>query len=115
MMCALTIAIALTQTAFRLRFDSVLLTSFFHASINTHALALLPMLVIGVSPVLGGATGIVLGRVAVREPASTTMFRWQGIELLPQKSPESRPRGALRARDQSLLWNHRVERIAPLE
>ena len=40
MMCALTIAFALTQTASRLRFDSVLLTSFFHASINTQGLGI---------------------------------------------------------------------------
>jgi hypothetical protein len=59
MMCALTIAFALTQTALRLRFDSVLLTSFFHASINTQGLGVLPMLVIGVSPILGGITGVV--------------------------------------------------------
>jgi CAAX protease family protein len=59
MMCALTIAFALTQTALRLRFDSVLLTSFFHASINTQGLGILPMFVIGVSPILGGITGVV--------------------------------------------------------
>ena len=59
MICALTVAFALTQTALRLRSGSVFLTSFFHASINTQGLGLLPMLVIGVSPVLGGITGIV--------------------------------------------------------
>jgi hypothetical protein len=59
MMCALTIAFALTQTALRLRFDSVLLTSFFHASINTQGLGILPMYVIGVSPIFGGITGFV--------------------------------------------------------
>ncbi|HEY6252929.1 MAG TPA: CPBP family intramembrane glutamic endopeptidase [Candidatus Angelobacter sp.] len=59
MMCALTITFALTQTALRLRFDSVLLTSFFHASINTQGLGILPMFVIGVSPILGGITGLV--------------------------------------------------------
>jgi hypothetical protein len=59
MMCALTIAFALTQTALRLRFDSVVLTSFFHASINTQGLGLIPMAVIGVSPILGGVTGVV--------------------------------------------------------
>ena len=59
MMCALTIAFALTQTALRLRYDSVFLTSFFHASINAQGLGVLPMLVVGVSPVLGGMTGIV--------------------------------------------------------
>jgi hypothetical protein len=59
MMCALTIAFALTQTALRLRSDSVLLTSFFHASINTQGRGIFPLFVIGVSPVLGGLTGIV--------------------------------------------------------
>lgn len=59
MMCALTIAFALTQTALRLRSDSTLLTSFFHASINTQGRGIIPMFVIGVSPVLGGVTGIV--------------------------------------------------------
>jgi hypothetical protein len=59
MMCVLTIAFALTQTALRLRYDSVLLTSFFHASVNTQGLGVLPLLVIGVSPVLGGITGVV--------------------------------------------------------
>lgn len=59
MMCALTIAFALTQTALRLRSDSVLLTSFFHASINTQGRGVFPFWVIGVSPVLGGVTGVV--------------------------------------------------------
>jgi len=59
MMCCLTIAFALTQTALRLRSDSVLLTSFFHASINTQGLGILSMLVAGVSPVFGGVTGVV--------------------------------------------------------
>jgi len=59
MMCVLTVAFALTQTALRLRSDSVLLTSFFHASINTQGLGVIPMFVAGVSPVLGGVTGVV--------------------------------------------------------
>lgn len=59
MMCCLTIAFALIQTALRLRSDSVLLTSFFHASINTQGLGISSMLVAGVSPVLGGVTGVV--------------------------------------------------------
>jgi uncharacterized protein len=59
MMCCLTIAFALTQTALRLRSDSVLLTSFFHASINTQALGFSSILVAGVSPILGGVTGVV--------------------------------------------------------
>jgi len=59
MMCCLTIAFALTQTALRLRSNSVLLTSFFHASINTQGLGILSMLVAGVSPIFGGVTGAV--------------------------------------------------------
>jgi membrane protease YdiL (CAAX protease family) len=59
MMCALTAAFALTQTALRLRSDSVLLTSFFHASVNTQGLGVVPLLVVGASPVLGGVTGVV--------------------------------------------------------
>ena len=59
MMCALTTAFALTQTALRLRFNSVLLTSFFHSAINTQGLGILPMLLIGVSPILGGITGVI--------------------------------------------------------
>ena len=59
MMCALTNAFALTPTALRLRHDSVLLTSFFHANINTYGLGIIPMMVIGIWPVLGGITGIV--------------------------------------------------------
>jgi len=59
MMCVLTTTFALTQTALRLRYDSVLLTSFFHASNNTQALGVIPMFVIGVAPTLGGVTGIV--------------------------------------------------------
>ena len=59
MMCVFTIALAFTQTALRLRYDSVILTSFFHASINAQGSGVLPMLVVGVSPVLGGTTGIV--------------------------------------------------------
>ena len=59
MMCLLTVAFAMTQTALRLRYQSVLLTSFFHASVNTQGLGVLPMLATGVSPAIGGVTGIV--------------------------------------------------------
>jgi hypothetical protein len=58
-MCLLTMAFALTQTALRIRSDSVVLTSFFHANINAHGLGVLPMLVIATSPLVGGITGVV--------------------------------------------------------
>jgi hypothetical protein len=86
MMCALTIAFALTQTALRLRFDSVLLTSFFHASINTQGLGLLPFLVIGVSPILGGITGLV-GIVAFGTLGTWLLGRTP--EPLPQRVADS--------------------------
>jgi uncharacterized membrane protein YiaA len=59
MMCLLTVSFALTQTALRLRYGSVFLTSFFHASVNTQGLGVVPMLATGVSPIVGGVTGIV--------------------------------------------------------
>ena len=59
MMCLLTISFALSQTALRLRSGSVVLTSFAHASLNNQGLGVLPLLVAGVSPVLGGVTGLV--------------------------------------------------------
>ena len=59
MMCLLTITFALSQTALRIRSGSVLLTSFAHACLNTQGLGVLPLLVVGVSPVLGGITGLV--------------------------------------------------------
>src|SRR5262249_17558580 len=51
MMCALTTSFALSQTALRLRYRSVILTSFFHASINASGLGIIPMFALGVSPV----------------------------------------------------------------
>jgi hypothetical protein len=59
MMCGLTAAFALGQTALRLRSGSVFLTSFTHACINAQGLGVLPLLVVGMSPILGGITGIV--------------------------------------------------------
>jgi len=85
MMCALTIAFALTQTALRLRFESVFLTSFFHASINTQGLGIIPMLVIGVSPILGGITGVV-GIVAFAALGAGLLARTQ--ESLAQRVTE---------------------------
>ena len=59
MMCLLTVTFALSQTALRIRSRSVVLTSFTHACINAQGLGVLPLLVVGVSPVLGGITGLV--------------------------------------------------------
>jgi uncharacterized protein len=86
MMCALTTAFALTQTALRLRSDSVLLTSFFHASVNTQELGVLPLLVAGASPVLGGVTGAV----------GIAVFAAVGVALLATTHGGSSPAGPQR-------------------
>ena len=59
-----------------------LLTSFFHASINTQGMALLPFLVVGVSPVLGGVTGLV-GILAFGALGASLLARTP--EPLPQR------------------------------
>ena len=58
-MCAFTTAVALVQTAARLRSGSVLLTSVVHAGINAQGRGLWPVLVVDVPPLLGGLTGAV--------------------------------------------------------
>src|SRR5262249_294080 len=80
MMGALTIAFALNQTALRVRYDSVFLTSFFHASINNQGHGVLPLLVTGVSPILGGITGMT-GILAFAAPGAWLLAR----------TPEPRP------------------------
>jgi hypothetical protein len=99
MMCALTVAFALTQTALRLRFDSVLLTSFFHASINNQGLGVLPMFVIGVSPILGGITGLVgiaafgtLGTWLLARTPEPLAQRVANLKSQPQSSSPNFPK-----------------------
>jgi membrane protease YdiL (CAAX protease family) len=58
-MCAFTGALALLQTAARLRSGSVLLTTVVHAGVNAQGRGLWPALVVDVPPLLGGITGIV--------------------------------------------------------
>jgi len=57
MMCVFTIVLALIQTALRLRSGSVLLTSFFHASINSQARGVIVLVAASVHPLLGGLLG----------------------------------------------------------
>ncbi len=59
MMPLFTISLALIQTALWLRSGSVLLTSFFHAAINTQGRGIWPLIVVGVAPLLGGPLGVV--------------------------------------------------------
>lgn len=58
MMCLFTMALALIQCSLRLRSGSVILTSFFHAGINTQARGIWPLVVVGASPFLGGILGV---------------------------------------------------------
>ena len=57
-MCVFTCAIAMWQTALILRYRSVVLTSFLHASINCQARAIWPLLFAGVAPLWGGLAGM---------------------------------------------------------
>ncbi len=57
-MCAFTVALGLTMTALRLRYDSVLITSWMHALINSQGRGVWMLLFTGVHPLLGGITGL---------------------------------------------------------
>lgn len=59
LMCVAAIVMGLFQAALRLRYNSVLITTWFHACINTQARGIFPMLVVGVNPLLGGLAGLV--------------------------------------------------------
>ena len=58
-MCAFTTAIGLVQCSLLLRYRSVLLTSFLHATINANARGVWLLLVTGVAPLWGGPLGLV--------------------------------------------------------
>ena len=58
-MCAFTTSIGLIQCSLLLRYKSVLLTSFLHATFNAHARGIWLLLVIGVAPLWGGPVGLV--------------------------------------------------------
>jgi hypothetical protein len=92
MMCLLTVTFALSQTALRIRSGSVVLTSFAHACLNNQGLGVIPLLVIGVSPLLGGVTGlvgvVVFGSVGVWLLARTAETRSgrSGAQPVPEAS-----------------------------
>lgn len=73
MMILFTTSIALLQTGLWLRSRSVALTSFLHAGINTQARGIWPLLFVGVSPLLGGAVGLV--GIAVLAMAGAWLLR----------------------------------------
>lgn len=86
-MCAFTTAIGLIQCFLLIRYRSVLLTSFLHAAINTQALGVWHLLVTGVSPLLGGVTGLI----------GIAVIATLGISLLTQlHSSGSTPQSEIR-------------------
>jgi uncharacterized protein len=58
-MCLLMVGVGLSQMALRLRYDSVLLTTFLHACLNAQGSGIWGRLVVGSDPRLGGITGVV--------------------------------------------------------
>lgn len=75
LMCVFTTAVGLTQCALLIRYSSVFLTSFLHASINSQARGIWAVLFTSVAPLSGGALGIlgcaVIGVIGVYLLAST--------------------------------------------
>lgn len=75
MMILFACAIALIQSALRIRADSVVLTTFFHAALNAQARGVVLFLVFGVQPLIGGITGaigiVVLGAIGAWLLATT--------------------------------------------
>ena len=63
-MCASTTSLGLIQCSLLLRYRSVLLTSFLHATINAHTRGVWPLLMTGVTPLLGGSLGL-LGTLVI--------------------------------------------------
>jgi hypothetical protein len=63
-MCASTTSLGLIQCSLLLRYRSVLLTSFLHATINAHTRGVWPLLMTGVTPLLGGPLGL-LGTLVI--------------------------------------------------
>ena len=59
MMCLFTVAVGSVQCALLLRYRSVFLTSFLHASINSQARGVLALVFTDVDPLLGGLVGLV--------------------------------------------------------
>lgn len=57
-MCLFTGALALTMTALRLRYGSVLLTAWVHGSLNSQARGVVALVFTGVHPLLGGILGL---------------------------------------------------------
>ena len=82
MMCLFTVAVGSVQAALLLRYRSVFLTSFLHASINAQGLGVLPILFTA-HPLLGGLVGLVgilvIGAVGVVALMTTPGERaWRG-------------------------------------
>lgn len=57
-MCLFTCAVGLTMTALRLRYRSVLLTTWVHGSVNSQGQGIWALLFTGIHPLLGGIMGL---------------------------------------------------------
>lgn len=85
MMCIFTTAVGMVQCALLIRYKSVILTSFLHASINTQARGIWSMLVTAVAPLWGGVAGA-LGCVAFGIVGAQLLAAINGTSLLSESS-----------------------------
>jgi len=89
MMCLASVAFGLIQTALRIRANSVVLTSFFHACINSQGRGPVLFLVFAVQPLTGGILGavgiVVMAAIGVWLLASTPQDRIDAV-LSPSPS-----------------------------
>jgi hypothetical protein len=58
-MCFFTVAIGFNQASLRLRYGSVLLTTWLHACVNAQGRGIFPIIFVVANPVFGGITGII--------------------------------------------------------
>ena len=75
-MCLFTVAAGMVQLGLRLRTNSVLVTTFFHAAINSQGRGLWPLLFLGSNPLWGGITGLT-GILALGAVGATLLARQQ--------------------------------------
>lgn len=95
MTCFWTIAVGSIQAALRIRSNSVVLTTFFHSAFNSQARGIVLFLVFGVTPLIGGTTGVigivVTALIGAALLATTPRSKVDAVlASLPAKSPVKR-------------------------
>jgi hypothetical protein len=102
MMILLAVALALVQTALRIRSNSVVLTSFFQACLNSQGRGVVLFLVYGVSPLFGGITGligiVVLAAIGAWLLATTPQVAIDAVLTPPPKPAKSPAARSVRSR-----------------